>query len=96
MNVPEWWEAAILALAAWRSFQLLAVDDILEAPRRYVTAHISEYWEDFLTCPYCAGFWIAIAWWVAWQIWPVGSLAAATPFMLSAGVIGATKVLSSD
>lgn len=96
MEVPEAWEAVLLALAAWRTFQLLAGDDILDPSRRYVTDRLSEYWEDFLTCPYCAGFWIAVAWWVAWQIWSVEALIAATPFALSAGVIAAAKVLSSD
>ena len=94
--IPEPWEAIMLALAAWRIFQLLAEDDLLEEPRRYVTSRISEYWQDFLTCPYCAGFWIAGAWWLAWYAFPTGTLVAATPFVLSAGVIAAAKVLSSD
>lgn len=96
MSVPEWWEAVLLALAAWRTFQLLAEDDILDRPRRYVTARLSEKWELFIECPYCAGFWIAIAWWGAWQVWEFGTLVAATPWALSAGVIAAAKVLSSD
>lgn len=96
MSIPDWWEAVVLALAAWRTFQLLAADDILDTPRRYVTERVSEYWEDFLTCPYCAGWWIALAWWGAWQAWGDSTLVVATPFMLSAGVIAAAKVLSSE
>lgn len=85
----------MLALAAWRTFQLLAEDDILDAPRRYVTERLSETWQDFAECPYCLGAWCAIAWWGAWLIWPHETLVAATPFMLSAGVIAAAKVLSA-
>lgn len=96
MSVPDWWEATLLALAAWRTFQLLAADDILYTPRRYVTDRISEYWEDFLTCPYCVGFWAAVGWAVAWWLWGDSTLVVATPFALSAGVIAAAKVLSSD
>jgi hypothetical protein len=94
MSVPDWWEAALLSLAAWRVFQLLAEDDLLETPRRYVTGRISDYWQDFLVCPYCAGFWIALVWWGAWIAWGDSTLVAATPWALSAGVIGASKILS--
>ena len=96
MSVPDWWEAVLLALAAWRTFQLIAEDDILDRPRRYVTDRVSEKWELFIECPYCAGFWIALAWWAVWQIEDEWTLIVATPFVLSVGVIAAAKVLSSD
>ena len=73
-------ELVLLALAAWRVFQLIAVDDILDRPRRYVTDRLSEKWDLFIECPYCAGFWIALAWWAAWQIDRSGTLVAAMPF----------------
>lgn len=94
LNVPDWWEAILLALAAWRCFQLLAEDDILERPRAWAVKRLSDKWQDFITCPYCAGFWIAVAWWVAWLIWPYETTVVAVPWALSAGVIGASKVLS--
>ena len=96
MEVPNWYEVVLLALAAWRTFQLIAEDDILDRPRRYVTGKLDEKWELFIECPYCAGFWIAVAWWAAWQIENEWTLIVATPFVLSAGVIAAAKVLSSD
>jgi hypothetical protein len=110
MNIPGWWPAALLGAAAWRVFQLIAFDEILEGPRRYVT-RLGKTWKKdgdpipaayrekialFVTCPYCAGFWIALAWWGAWQIWPHGTLVAAVPFALSAVVIGLHKLLASE
>ena len=110
MNVPNWWSATLLALAAWRLFHLLAHDDILDTPRRYVLRlnktwkqegdatgeKYREKWALFLVCPYCAGFWIALAWWAAWQVWPHATLVAASVFAINAGVIGAQRVLSSE
>lgn len=110
MNVPDWYELALLALAAWRVFQLIAHDDILDRPRRYVT-RLGSNWkkdgdpipkayreklDDWLTCPYCMGFWIGLVWWGAWLIWPYETLVAAVPWVISAGVIGASKILSTE
>ena len=110
MNVPNWYGLALLALAAWRVFQLISDDDILDRPRRWllrldpawekegddVGDNYRFEWGTFITCPYCAGFWIALGWWGAWQIWPHGALVAATPFALSAGVVGLAKILSRE
>ena len=93
MNVPSWYEAALLALAAWRIFQLVSEDDILNRPRRYVTDRLGPKLDDFIVCPYCAGFYITLAWYVSWQIWPHGTLVAASLFAIHALMIGAYKVL---
>lgn len=108
MSVPDWWEAALLALAAWRIFHLIAHDDILNGPRRYVTGLPSGWKEgdrvpsgyrerlaDFISCPYCLGFWSALAWWGAWELWPQ-TLIVAAPLALSAGVIAAHTFLSAE
>jgi hypothetical protein len=50
----------------------------------------------FIECAYCAGFWLAGAWWLSWILWPYETLVVAVPWALSAGVIAASKVLSSD
>lgn len=107
MEIPTWYSLVLLALAAWRTFQLISDDDILDRPRRYLL-RIGKEWEkegdpvpdnyrlhvgEFITCPYCAGFWIGVAWWGAWQIWPHGTLVVAVPFVISAGVIAGSKVL---
>lgn len=110
MDIPNWYEAVLLALAAWRTFQLIAFDDILDRPRRHVTALGKEWQEDgdkvpdnyrlsladFITCPYCAGFWITGLWWGAWQAWPHETLVVAALLALHAGMIGAHKILSSE
>lgn len=110
MSVPDWWEALLLALAAWRVFHLVAFDDILDRPRRYVT-RLSPSWRQegdatgetyregvagWITCPYCMGFWVALAWWGAWELWPHGTLVAAAPLAINAGLIGAQRLLSSE
>ena len=109
MNIPNWYELGLLALAAWRVFQLIAEDAILDRPRRYVT-RLRKDWKkegdptgtayrenlaDWIMCPYCAGFWIGIVWWVAWLICPYETLVFAVPWVISAGVIGASKILSA-
>lgn len=110
MRIPDWWEAVLLGAAAWRVFHLLAFDDVLDRPRRYVTRLGSKWEEDgdpvpsdyrirfanWLTCPYCFGFWVALSWWGAWQVYPHGTLVAATPFLLSALLIGAQELLHSE
>lgn len=110
MSVPSWYELVLLALAAWRTFQLISDDDILDRPRRYLL-RLGEEWEkdgddvpdnyrfklgEFVTCPYCAGFWISLAWWGAWQIDSHITLIVATPFVINAGVIGASKILGRE
>lgn len=110
MSIPAWYELALLALAAWRTFQLISDDDILDRPRRYLL-RLGEEWEkdgdpvpdnyrfkvgEFITCPYCAGFWISIVWWGAWQIWPHATLVVAAPFVINAALIGSSKILGRD
>lgn len=69
----EWFWFILLSLAAWRVFRLLAEDTILDKPRRKLLrlhkdwakegdATGEDYREElglFITCPYCAGFWIS-------------------------------------
>lgn len=109
MSVPGWYALILLALAAFRIWRLLAEDDILNRPRRFIV-RVPRLWKEgdpppagvyygiveFIECPYCLGFWVALAWWGAWQIWPHGSLVVAVPFALSALVVGVKNLLSSD
>lgn len=109
MNVPQWYALVLLALGAWRVWRLIALDDITDKPRRYITG-LGWNWKeghsppkgyrerlaDFIQCPYCLGFWVALAWWGAWQAWPHGTLVVAAPFAISAVVIGVCKALSTE
>lgn len=110
--IPTWYGFILLFLAAWRSWHLLAYDDILNWPRRYVTAagnpkvnadgvwtnkpkEFREGLADWIECPYCSGWWVAIGWYGAFLIWPHGTTIAAVFCALGAGVVAAHKFLSS-
>jgi len=87
--IPQPWEFALLALAAFRIWKLVGDDAVLDKPRDWVLVRLEERasWLDyFITCPWCAGFWITLAWWGAWLAWGYGTLVAATLFALSAAV----------
>jgi hypothetical protein len=70
-------------------------DTILDRPRALVIRHSGEYVETLLECPWCAGFWIALAWWGAYELWPHGTTIAAVPFAISA-VVGIVATVTSD
>ena len=99
MSVPSLWAFVLLALASYRTWKLLADDEILDRPRRWalcledweegkpVPEHYRLGWGAWLACPWCAGFWIALGWWAAWLAWD-DVLALAVPFALSAVLAG--------
>ena len=110
MNVPNWWSATLLALAAWRLFHLIAHDDILDRPRRWAL-RLSPTWKKegdatgekyrdgvarVLTCPYCFGLHCSIAVWLLWVFFPTETLFFSVPLALNAGLIGAQSLLSSE
>lgn len=109
MSVPNWYALALLAAAAWRTFQLLANDDILDRPRRKLlriaknwhpgqpaNAEYREKWGVFLTCPYCAGFWLSLVWWGFWQWQPHWTLVVAVPLAVNAGLVALAKTIGTD
>jgi len=110
MRIPDWWAFALLALAAWRIFELIAHDTILDRPRRWalklgadwekegdlVPDGFREKWALFIQCSHCCGFWVGVAWWGAWLIFPHATLVIAVPFALNAVVIALAKILASD
>lgn len=104
--VPTWWEFFLLALAAFRVWRLLAEDTILDRPRAWLLGLPPDWQEGqrvpesyreelgkFITCPWCAGFWITLCWWGAWLLWPHWALVAATPWALNAILALAAKNL---
>lgn len=108
MSVPDWWSTILLVAAAFRVWHLLAHDSIFDYPRRRIL-RIAETWEKegddpgddyrlewglFLNCPYCAGFWIGLLWFGAWEISHFWTEVAAMPWAISAGIIALSKVLT--
>lgn len=63
MNHPDWLSLVLLTLAAFRAWRVIGIDVIADRPRDWlVKANTPEYKEsldDFLACPWCAGFWIS-------------------------------------
>lgn len=110
MNTPSVYHFILLGLAAWSTFHLLAHDDILDRPRRKIL-NLGPDWEKdgdpvpdnyrlkwalFLTCPYCAGFWIWVAWLVVYWIVPGAVLPAALILGGRSFVVGFQKLLGKD
>jgi hypothetical protein len=100
--IPGWIGLALLGLAAFRTWKLLADDTILDRPRERTIFLIRKRWGRhadyvrlFLECPWCAGFWITLAWWGAWQLWPHGTLVAAGAMSLAA-IVGLLGHLIAD
>lgn len=108
MTIPNWYQMLLLAGAAFRIWRLLAEDDLLDWPRRKLL-RLGEWREEgdlipanyhrslgkFLTCSWCFGAWVALIWWMAWEVWPHGTIIAAVPWVLSA-VVGAIAKLLAD
>jgi len=91
IHVPDWWQALLLALAAYRFWRLLAWDEITEPARlrlvRYGKRNYRAKLADFIQCPYCLGAWISIAWWGAWMLNEHWTTVAAVPFAISTAVV---------
>lgn len=100
-GVPGPYAALLLGLAAFRVWHLLAEDTVFDGVRRRVfrlydwtdgpfPAGYRSGLDDFVGCPWCAGFWVAVVFWLAWVVWPDGALVVAVPLALSAvvGVLG--------
>lgn len=109
MSIPGWYTLTLLSLAAFRTWRLLAEDDILDRPRRYITK-LGKKWEkdgdvlpidyrmglaQFISCSWCLGFYVGLAWWGTWQTWPHGTSVAAVVFAISALIPLAERVTSS-
>ena len=78
----------LLALAAYRVWRIIAVDQITEPIRIRTIFRSGPVWswlEDLVTCPWCLGWWLSgvaavvyvaalglSGWWV-WLLWPAVS-----------------------
>ncbi len=79
-----WWPFILIGLAAYRTWRLLADDTILDRPRAWVVR--SERVSEFASCCWCLGFWVAVAWWASWELWPHGTVLVSVPIALAAVV----------
>lgn len=87
----------ILVLAGHRLFHILSTDTITKKWRERLLG-----WDDdqrrngwpsdrkrlaeFIHCPWCVGFWIALAGWVAFRYYPHGVMLGAWPLAISSGI----------
>lgn len=107
MKVPDLWTMILLGLASYRIYRLISMDTILDTTRakllrlgdwregQPVPASYRSGIGDFLTCPWCLGFWLALGWWGAWQFWPHATLVVAAPFVISA-LVGLVAKLDKE
>lgn len=88
--MPGWLPLVLLSLAAFRVWRLVGEDVILDRPRKWLIGRGAKY-DEWVSCPWCAGAWISVLWWLAWVAWPHWTLVVAVPFAVSAvvGLIGA-------
>ncbi len=82
MSVPSVWPFVLLVMSAYRSWRLLAVDEVGDRPRNWLLDR-TPWLQHWLECPWCAGAYSAVAWWCAYEWSPHVSLVVATPFALS-------------
>lgn len=63
MSVPDWYALVLLSLASFRTWRLLAEDDIMDRPRRYLTrlGDWEEADEDKPSPPWPAGYRVQVA-----------------------------------
>lgn len=93
MTVPDSWEFVLLALASYRVWRLVALDVLLDRPRDWAWSRAPAV-AAFATCPWCSGWWISVAAWIAWVAAPTFSVWASVPLALSA-VVGFASTLDS-
>jgi hypothetical protein len=99
MSVPSLWITVLLAAASYRIWRLLAEDVILDRPRRWIVRLPLKWKEgmlipdgyryrlaEFINCPWCLGFWVSIAVWIAWQADEHLTTVIAVPLAISAAV----------
>lgn len=97
--IPEPWEFILIALSSFRAWKLIADDRILDRPREWALEHLDTKrgrtkWEDFLTCPWCAGFWISALAYVSWVAFGPGEfdgdewLMGAVSIMAISAIVG--------
>ena len=97
MSAPDVLGLLIITLGVWRVWRVLSTDTVLDWPRDKllgtitlaggVTHYKRKRLAEFLGCPWCFGFWLALAACAAWHWWSKdNTVLLAVPFAASAGV----------
>lgn len=95
------WQFVVVTLGAYRLWRIAARDTITEPVREAVTGYDDDeapgltdaprktwriYVSGLVRCPWCLGFWISLAVYGAWLLWPHATFYALTPFAISAAL----------
>ena len=102
MAVPDWYETLLLALASCRMWRLLAEDTILDNPRSWLVGlsgwkagqptpvSYRAWLAEFVTCPWCLGFHIALLIYLFWLWQPHATELVSVPLTMSCivGILG--------
>lgn len=97
--LPEPFELFLLVAASFRLWRLLAEDDILDMPRRWLL-RLPQTWKNgdtippgyreklatFLVCPWCLGFWVSLGFYLSWTWQSEWTLYVAVVGAISAAV----------
>lgn len=59
-------------------------DRITVAPEHLLSKPLRVYVATLIRCPWCMGFYVSVAVWGAWMLWPRAALIGATPWAIAA------------
>lgn len=95
-------QVVIVALAVARMTILIIEDRILDMPRGRLLARLNDdgYLAFLITCPFCIGWWLSLAWTAALIRWPAGTTLWALPWAVATiavvAVLAANKLSGDD
>ena len=92
-NVPGPWQFAIAVMAVHFAFYLLSESVLLQRPRDWLLHRLdSDEAQAFVECPWCLGWWLSLAAWTSWLVFPHGgtdmgwAVGIAVPFAMACSV----------
>lgn len=108
MKIPNWLPFFFIALASYRIWRVVAVDDIFERPRLWLVG-LPRGWESgdeipktyrlglakFISCPWCLGLWVTLVIWGFW-LWQPTWTTGICAFLAATAVVGLIEHFSSD
>jgi hypothetical protein len=82
-DTPAWLQLVVVALAATRITVLVVADAIADRPRDWLMQTRPPWVSVLLSCFWCVGWWVGIAFGLAWLLWPVGTATVAVPLAVA-------------